>query len=488
MKSHILITCLLFSALGWCKAQSSNVAQKISEVEHGFYDQIIVQKNMSGRSLKDQMQWRKVNGLSIAVIDSGKLAWAKGYGVVDVNLPSQKVDTATLFQCASIGKVITTIAALHLVKERKIDLDEDINQKLKSWKIPENEFTAQHKVTLRALLSHSAGFADDYGFEGYEPGNALPTLLQMLNGEAPANIKKKLVVMTVPGKVERYSGASFLIIQQLIEDITGMGFAEYVKKVVLLPMGLSHTTYCYQPDVEMKLSVARGHYGNGKTEKKLTYKIYPEMAAAGPWTTASDLARLIIGLQQIHDGKINIPLDSSLWKQVLVPQINSMGLGIPLKGSNEVLGYWHAGNNAGYTGVLFGVAETGQGAVVLTNSDGGEWLALDVIRSIANAYQWPIMQSFYPIELNNPEEYIGNYQLLGEGALVISLIKSQLYFEKKGNSRKFKLYGLADGTFRITEKLDNLSFRFVRDAHGKISELMMYENGNKVYRLKKAGF
>lgn len=487
MKSYILITCLFFFALGWSKAQT-NVARKISEVEHGFYDQIVVGKHTAGRSLKDQMQLRKVNGLSVAVIDSGKLAWAKGYGVADVTVPSQKVDTTTLFQCASIGKVITTIAALHLVKEHKIDLDEDVNQKLKSWKIPENEFTAKHKVTLRTLLSHSAGFTDDYGFAGYEPGKTLPTLLQMLNGEVPANNNKKLAVMTVPGKVERYSGAGFLIIQQLIEDLSGMGFAEYVKQVVLQPMGLLHTTYHHQPEIKGDFKVARGHYSNGKADKKLKYNIYPELAAAGPWTTASDLARLIIGLQYIYDGKVNAPLDSLLLKQLLTPQINSMGLGVHLKGAKKVSGYWHAGNNAGYTGVLFGVTETGQGAVVLTNSDGGEWLALDVVRSIADAYQWPIMKSFHPNELNNAEEYIGNYHLSGEDALIISLVKGQLYFEKKGNSRKFKLYGLADGTFRIAEKPDNLSFTFVRDANGKISALTMYENGDKVYRLKKAIF
>jgi len=484
MKSQILITCLWFGALGWSKAQT-NVAQKISQVENGFYDQIMVGRDIPGRSLKDQMQLRKVNGLSVAVIDSGKLAWAKGYGLGDATAPAGKVDTATLFQCASIGKVITAIAALHLVKENKVDLDEDVNQKLKSWKIPENEFTAQHKVTLRTLLSHSAGFTDDYGFAGYEPGKTLPTLLQILNGMEPANTNKKLTVMTVPGKVERYSGAGFLIIQQLIEDVTGMSFADYVKLVVLQPMGLLHTTYRYQPDIDVNLSIARGHYSNGKADKKLKYNVYPELAAAGPWTTASDLARLIVGLQQIHDGKRSAPLDSLLWKQVLAPQINSMGLGIPLKGSKEVSGYWHAGNNAGYTGVLFGVSSTGQGAVVLTNSDGGEWLALDVVRSIANAYQWPIMQSFHPVELPTPEEYTGNYQLSAEDGLVISLVKGQLYFEKKGSSRKFKLYGLADGTFRIAEKPDNLSFMFVRDIHGKILALTMYENGDKVYQLKK---
>ena len=305
-------------------------------------------------ALTERMRERKVNGVSVAVIDKGEIVWAKGYGIKDAGIPNEAVDTPTLFQCASIGKIITSLVALHLVKEGRISLDEPVNNKLKSWKVPENDKTEEKKVTLRSLLSHTAGFDDDYGFEGYLPHSVLPNLQQMLNGELPSNARKKLTLKTVPGTVERYSGGGFLIVQQLIEDVTGKSFAVYVDSIIFKPLSMWRTTYSYYPDEIPGITIARGHDEKGKTDKKRKYHVYPELAAAGPWTTATDLARLVIEIQKEYNGLSTIIADSDLIREMITPQINTTGLGIHLKGSENVSAFWHAGNTAGYTGLLFG--------------------------------------------------------------------------------------------------------------------------------------
>ena len=185
-------------------------------------------------------------------------------GIAD-NSKNNPLTNDVLFQCASIGKMITAVAALQLVKENKISLDEDVNNKLVSWKVEKNEFTVKEKVTLRRLLSHAAGFFDDYGFEGY-PDEQVPTVTQILKNESPSNSKKKLKVAAVPGTVERYSGGDFLIIHQLIEDITGQLFNEYIDNNIFSRLGMINTTYDFKPDVHFKKKIARGHYENGKVD------------------------------------------------------------------------------------------------------------------------------------------------------------------------------------------------------------------------------
>lgn len=197
-------------------AAQDTVISKQQDAERNLHVPALIMDNERALpyTISERMRERKVNGVGVAVIDNGKIVWAKGYGVKDAGLPNDLVDTTTLFQCASIGKIITSLAALHLVKDGLIGLDEPVNNKLKSWKIRENDKTVGKQVTLRNLLTHTAGFDDDYGFEGYLPHSVLPDLKQILNGEPPANVRKKLISKTAPGTTERYSGGGFLVVQQ----------------------------------------------------------------------------------------------------------------------------------------------------------------------------------------------------------------------------------------------------------------------------------
>src|SRR5688572_27074372 len=171
-------------------AQSTQPAhidsERIRRVETGLrFPRTIRGRPVAQMQLDERMRHYKVPGVSIAVIDSFRIAWARGYGVRETGGTSS-ITTETLFQAASISKPIAAVAALRLVQKGKLDLDEDVNVKLRSWKVPENAFTLARPVTLRRLLSHGAGLTV-HGFRGYTSSAPVPTVLQVLDGHSPAN-------------------------------------------------------------------------------------------------------------------------------------------------------------------------------------------------------------------------------------------------------------------------------------------------------------
>src|SRR5712664_894936 len=143
-----------------------------------------------------QMRERHIPGVALAVIQESRAIREQSYGLADEenNVP---VTSSTLFQAASVSKPVTALGALHLVEQGKLSLDENINGKLRRWKIPENRFTKNHPVTLRLILSHSAGLTVD-GFSGYPVGEPIPSLQQILDGRPPAN-SAPIRVDQIPG-------------------------------------------------------------------------------------------------------------------------------------------------------------------------------------------------------------------------------------------------------------------------------------------------
>jgi CubicO group peptidase (beta-lactamase class C family) len=412
MKSFYLI--LFTSISSFCYSQSYSES-KVTKIENGLTEDIITfdTSTIKKMNIDERMKHYHVNGLSIAVIDSGRLQWAKAYGMADAGI-KEPLTTESLFQTASIGKMITALAALHLVKEGKISLDEDVNQKLTSWKVPDNKFTKKEKVTLRRLLNHSGGFTDYYGFAGYNPNDSLPSLLQILKAQPPANNSKALVVKYLPGKEAHYSGGSYLIIQQLIEDVTGISFAKYVEREIFQKLELKRSTYNYYPDKTDGYKIARGHFDDGRIDSSKKHNVYPEQAAAGFWSTPSDLARIAIEMQEEYHGRSEKILNRELMQVMLSTQIESShrGLGVVLMGAKNVAGFWHSGQNTGYNSLLYATTKTGQGVVVMLNSDGGIELAQEITRSIANECKWPFMQTKLSKkeDLDLLKEHVGSYR------------------------------------------------------------------------------
>jgi CubicO group peptidase (beta-lactamase class C family) len=290
-----------------------------------------------------------------------------------------------VFQAASISKPVTTLAVLRLVQAGKLNLDTDINQYLTSWKLPGNEFTQQSTVTLRKLLTHSAGVTV-HGFAGYATDAPLPTLVQILNGEPPAN-NEPIRVNILPGTQLRYSGGGFEIVQQAVMDVTGIPFAKFMHDSVLQPLGMKHSTY-EQPAPTTLLAHAATPYLEDGSAVKGGPHVYPEQAAAGLWTTPSDLARLAISVQKSLSGAPGGVLPLGTAHAMLAPVSGQQALGFSVGGSTSNKYFTHGGANEGYRCDLVAY-QNGDGVVVMTSGDAGGELVSEVVRTIAYEYRWP---------------------------------------------------------------------------------------------------
>ena len=330
-------------------------------------------------------QWMdifKIPGLSVAAFDRKELVWAKTYGVKQAG-GSDPVTLETLFQAASISKPVTAMAALHFVEAGKWTLDEDINNRLLSWKVPDNEFTKDQKVTLRRLLSHTAG-TTIHGFAGYEVNQPLPTILQVLDGKAPAN-SGPVRVDLVPGTKERYSGGGTTIVQQMMVDQLKKPFPQIMMETVLRPLGLQHSTY-EQPLPPSRVPMAATGTRENGTSVRGGWYVHPEMAAAGLWTTASDLARIALEVARANAGASARVLSQAMTRQMLTEQMPRVGLGFGLgPGKSQ---FRHNGANQGFQATLIAFADTGSGVVVMTNSDSGSMIFNPIAASVAKEYNW----------------------------------------------------------------------------------------------------
>ena len=371
---------------------ASTTSARITRVEAGLRRARTIQgKPVALMRLDERMRHYKVPGVSIAVIDSFRIAWARGYGVREEG-DSSRVTTETLFQAASISKPVAALAALRLVQDGKLSLDENVNLKLRSWKVPENEFTIQQPVTLRRLLSHGAGLTV-HGFPGYASNVSVPSVRQVLDGQPPANTAA-IRVDTVPGARWRYSGGGYTVMQQLIEDATGRPFADAMRTLVLTPVGMTRSTYEQPLPNALASNAASGHRSDGTLVQGKWYT-HPEMAAAGLWTTPSDLARYAIEVQLAIAGRSNKVLSQATTAQMLTRQTGTSGLGPGLGGEANDATFSHGGANQGFRAYFIAFRERGQGAVVMTNADGGGALASEIVRAVAEEYNWP---SSRPVE------------------------------------------------------------------------------------------
>lgn len=328
------------------------------------------------------MKYYDVPGVSIAVVDNGKLDWAKGYGIANTDT-GYKVGNETLFQAGSISKPIAALAALQLASEGKVQLYSNINKYLKNWKIEENEFTASEKVTLERLLTHTAG-ATVHGFPGYRQKDSFPTIEAVLNGKGNTD---QIRVDAIPGSNWRYSGGGYTVMEKMIEDVSGLPLEDYMRKHVLEPMNMDNSTYS-QPLPEVWHSTASAAYNNQGQIVDGLWHNYPEQAAAGLWTTPTDLAKYCIEIQEILSGKKQGVVSKKMVELMLIKHENNWGLGISLDGEGDDLKFGHGGKNEGFTNNLVAFAHKGRAVIIMTNGDNGGKLIGEVQKSIFEHYKW----------------------------------------------------------------------------------------------------
>jgi len=343
------------------------------------------------------MKEHGVPGLSVAVIRHFELAWAKGYGVTELG-GHWPVTTRTLFLAGSISKPVTALGALALVDSGRLSLDADVNPQLKSWHIPPSEYSSR-KVTLGLLLSHTAGFTGGEFFPGYVVGEPVPSLVQVLDGAKPAN-NPSVRLGATPGSKWRYSGDGYLVVQQLMIDVTGRPFPQLMRELVLDRLAMRSSTFEQPLPQALDSLAARGTRRDG-TAVAGGWRVSPEMAAAGLWTTPTDLALLAIGVARAaqRDGAGHV-LSSALAQDMLEPHAregvinilgtpndpDAMGYGFFVGEKRHRFG--HIGGHVGYQATLVFFADTGDGAVILTNSDVGLLAGNELLDAIARHYQW----------------------------------------------------------------------------------------------------
>ena len=320
-----------------------------------------------------------VPGASIAIIDGGELIATYGYGMAQADRP---VSPQTRLQAASISKTVNALAVLKLAQAGRIGLDDPVNRHLTSWKLPDNALTSARAVTVRMLLSHTGGTSVS-GFWGYLRTDPLPTLREILDGQPPAN-SAAVRVLTTPGKAYQYSGGGTTVLQQMVMDVTGEAYPAALQRLVLAPLAMNESSYV-QPPEDSTLQLAAFGYGKDGSLVQGGFRLHPEMAAAGLWTTPRDLSRMVLAIMRSAAGKADAFLDRGLAGQMLTPVIGQSGLGTFIDSRGA---FSHPGSNVGFRSLYAGDPKTAKGMVAMTNSDNGEKVCAALRQRVTAAYGW----------------------------------------------------------------------------------------------------
>ncbi len=408
-------------------------------------------KPVQPTTLQMRMAALHVPGISIAVVHNGRIDWAKGYGVAWSGGPA--VTTSTLFQAASISKPVTALAVLHLVEAGKIGLDREANEYLKDWKIPDTPFTAKSQVTVSELLNHTAGI-NLGGFPGYGSGESIPTLAQMLRGEPPA-FGPAITVTSAPGSEFRYAGGGYVVLRKLLTDVTGQPFEQLMHDAVLIPLGMTHSTFQQPLPTELVATATLPHDADGQAFKRGA-RIYPEEAPDGLWTTASDVAQYILAMQRsLKDDGF---LSKEMAQRMFTPGKEHWGLG-PIIGKDSRHPYFlFSGGNAGFISV-FVAYQNGDGVAVLTNGEKGGTLGSEVVRTVARVYGWPDFHPVRPHSMSIPpssiDGLVGVYRDRGGSTVVATRNGNHLFLVRIGGQNgPQRLYAQSKDRFSFETAAD----------------------------------
>lgn len=441
---------------------------RITRVERGLTTRIVV-KGAADRTmeLRDRMAYHQVPAVSIALINQGRVEWARAYGMADI-ANQRPATTTTLFQAGSVSKALSAMAALRLVEQGKLSLDGDVNRQLVSWKIPQNEFTRTTAISLRMLLNHSAG-TTVHGFMGYSPQQALPTLVEVLNGAPPAQ-SEPVRVDVVPATKWRYSGGGYSIVQLLMTDATQQPFAQLMQAAVLQPLEMTQSTFATSLPSDARKLAALGYDADGKAAPG-GWRVYPESAAAGLWSTPSDLAKVILEVQQTIGGESSKVLSHNMASLMLTRGLGEYGLGFFVEDLGDRTSFSHSGGTQGYRAQLYGYTGSGQGVVIMTNSQNSNALIDEILCSIAAEYGWPEFQVVEKAAVQADaavnRQLAGDYQLLDLPAHIVAE-GDHLYFQSElFGAKRMELFPESKTTFFTTAQ--DMTLQFESGDTGTIS-------------------
>ena len=378
---------LVFSLLALSACATADAPDAVSDPHSAALEAALMEVPWTGEAplrltIADWMDALAIPGVSVAVVDDFQVAWSHGYGVADSNLRTP-MTANTILQAGSIAKPLAAMASLRMVEQGRLTLDGDINDALSSWRVPDNEFTVQERVTLRRLLSHTAGVTPA-GFAGYEPGAEIPSVQQILDGEPPANSPSAWVQAT-PGTQMSYSGPAYTIVQLALTERSNLSFPELMRGAIFAPLDMRSSTYEQPLPSRFVERASSGHtWGGGVVSGR--WRVHPEMAAAGLWTTPTDLAQVAIEVARARRGESSRVLSPEMTQRMLTEEKDAAALGWML-GANGGM-FWHNGGTQGYRASMRMYSETGDGIVIQTNSDNGQDIMPALMNAVAAHWQW----------------------------------------------------------------------------------------------------
>lgn len=379
-----LLLCLETPLEAQISAVSAQAAIELAQTQPG-------EDGLGTSTVAELMEEFGVPGVSVAVIQDFKIHWAKAYGVADVET-GQLVDIETMFQAASISKPVAAIGVLRAVQDGLFSLDDDINDILDSWTLDGREFTRNRPVTPRTLTSHTSGLGDGFGFPGYDPEQPLPTTVQILEGHELSNVGS-VFMEREPLTFYEYSGGGVTVMELALSDVRRRPFVDVLQEGVLAPIGMTRSSYAQPISPEHNQNAARAHDNNGESRGP-KWHVYPEHAAAGLWTTPTDLARLIIEVQRSARGESNRVLSQSMIQEMLNPVgVGPFAVGFTVSKIGEGWYFSHGGSNWGFRALMLAHKVKGYGLVVMTNADQGSTVINEISRRIQYTYNWDSVAS-----------------------------------------------------------------------------------------------
>ena len=465
-----------------CHHDRHRAAARRREVESNVGWARVALAGERSATLQERMAAYRVPGLSIAVVHAYQIEWIGAYGWAD-RAARRRVGADTRFAPGSLSKALHAVGVLRLAREGRVRLDADVATYLRSWTLPPALLAKGRPVTLASLLSHTAGLSVR-GFWGYRPGNALPTVPQLLDGLPPAN-SAPVRSLFPPGARVAYSGGGTMVSQQVVMDVTREPYAAFMQRTVLAPLGMTHSSFEQPPPAALAQRLATGHSAAGAPIPG-RYPVMPEQAAAGLWTTAADVARFVVAVQcaLAHPAEPPPgPIDAPVARWLTTPvRPGAPALGLFVRDTVGIRYFAHAAGNAGMSGILIGNLR-GDGVVVLQNGESAELLD-EVVRTVARVYGWPGLAdaprpaprtlALAPARL---DAYVGTYR---EGDMVLTIERpgATLTLQGPGAPRRL-LFTAADTA--VTQE-SGARLRFVRGPGGAVTALALLRDGREAGR------
>ena len=436
---------------------------RIENIEENLVPIHFLKSYSNVMSIPEMMGKDRVPGVSIAFIENGNISWQKTYGYSNL-YDSLPVTTKTLFNGASLSKPVAAMAALNLSEKGFIGLNEDVNAYLKNWKIPENKFTVEQKVTLKRLIGHTAGIIN-YVPQPYSINDSSPDLVQMLSGTKPS-VDLPASVTYVPGEKRKYSNPGYTIIQKLIEDLTDKKFESVIEEVIFEPSEMYNSSF-EQPLPENLLQKTATGYSNDL--KGYPYKLFPWKAAGGIWTTPTDLGKFIIALLEDFHSNKNIILSKKMADSVFEKKSERLGFGKIFSPEKEDLLFEHWGSSPGFTCYMVASLNKKQGVVIMTNSDNGTILLSYIARSVAQEYNWDFLQPtvYEPFRLPVDKIMTLTGKFSGGDKEMIFEIHNKNLVVSDAQNNKSKLIPVGEKKFILNES--NNLYEFLTDENNKIN-------------------